>query len=820
MRSLSRDIRYEVRQLFAARAFTATAVLTLSLGIGCTTAIYSVVEGVLLRPLPFADPQNLVQLGDVVDGNDSEDPSLPAAESILLTRNTHSFQSLGAYQLLDYELSGPTEAAQIAASRLNASVFSTLGVSPLMGRVFTPEEDAGRAQVAVLSYPTWRGRFHGAAQILGSRIQLDRKPYVVIGVMPQGFEFPLVAGQLNRTEVWVPASITRSELESGSGQWAFGMVARLKPGVTPGQAQQDAGAVSAREIRRGYRWHTVVRRLDSATTDAARPLMRTLALAAAVVLLIACSNFAGLLLIRSTLRQHEFAVRLALGAPWIAILSQNLAASLVLSLSGGLLGLGLAMLSLRLGVPFLPETMPRVASIHIDGSLIGFSLLLAAFTGIACGLVPATATRRKNLPGDLKEGRTTTSRGGPARLRSTLVVAELGTTLVLVAAAGLLLRSFEKMTAVDMGFRIDHVLTATYFLPLQQYSTQAAVDAFDDALVTKLQNLPGAVAAGVTMVLPGTAGPNFGWGFVPENSALADGKRLSELWGTDVFGDYFAAQGIPVLRGRVLSPADRADSPLVVVVNRTLAQSSWPGQDPIGKRIHFGGKSAAVPWLTIVGEVGDIKQRAADEDTRPQCYQPASQFQRSFAGYVDADTLSGDGGVIVLRSTLPPEQMADSLRAVVRSLDPQLPLTRLQSMERAVDNGREPRRFTAALVSAFAMIAVLLAALGVYSVIAFSAASRRREMAIRLALGSSRSGVMRLILLSGARLGFTGCLLGAVVAVFATHLMRSLLFQVDPLDPPVLSLAAVSVLALTVLASLLPARQAASHEPMKILRME
>jgi predicted permease len=820
MRSLSRDIRYEVRQLFAARAFTATAVLTLSLGIGCTTAIYSVVEGVLLRPLPFADPHNLVQLGDIVDGNDSEDPSLPAAESILLTRNTHSFQSLGAYQLLNYELSGPIDAAQIAASRLNASVFSTLGVPPLMGRVFTPDEDAGRAQVAVLSYQTWRGRFHGAAQILGSRIQLDRKPYVVIGVMPRGFEFPLAPGQLNRTEVWVPASITRSELESGSGSWGFGMVARLKPGVTPGQAQQDAGGVSAREIRRSYRWHTVVRRLDSATTDAARPLMRTLALAAAVVLFIACSNFAGLLLVRATLRQQEFAVRLALGAPWVAILRQNLAAPLVLSLSGGLLGLGLAMLSLRLGIPFLPETMPRVGSIHIDGSVIGFAILLATLTGIACGLVPAMATRRKNLLGNLKEGRTTTSRGGHARLRSTLVVAELGITLVLVAAAGLLLRSFQKMIAVDMGFRIDHVLTAAYALPLQQYSTQAAVDAFDDALVTKLQNLPGAVAVGVTMLLPGTAGPNLGWGFVPENSALADGKRLSELWGTEVFGNYFAAQGIPVIRGRVFTSADRADSPLVVVVNRTLAQRYWPGQDPIGKRIHFGGKSTAVPWLTIVGEIGDIRQGAADQDTEPQCYQPASQFLRSFAGYMPADTLTGDGGVIILRSTLPPEQMTGSLRAVVRSLDPQLPLTQLQSMERAVDDGREPRRFTAALVSAFAMIAVVLAALGVYSVIAFSAASRRREMAIRLALGSSRSGVMRLILLFGARLGFTGCLLGAAVALFATRLMRSLLFQVDPLDPPVLVLAAVSVLVLTVLVCLIPARQAASNEPMEILRME
>jgi len=820
MRNFSRDIRFEVRQLCRTPAFTATAVLTLSLAIGSATAIYSVVEGVLLRPLPFADPQNLVELGDMVDGNGSEDLGLPANESILLTRNTHSFQSLGAFQWLTYELSGPIPAARITASRLNASVFSTLGVSPLIGRVFTPEEDTGGAPVAVLSYQTWRSRFQGAAHILGTSIQLDRKPYIVIGVMPRGFEFPLVPGQLNRSEMWVPASITKGELENGSGEWSFGMVARLKPGVSPSQAQQDAGAVSAREIHRGYKWHTVVRRLDSATSDAARPLMRTLSLAAAVVLFIACSNFAGLLLVRATLRQQELAVRLSLGAPWIVILRQNLAATLVLSLTGGLFGLGFAMILLRLGIPLLPETMPRIDSIHIDWSVIGFAILLAILTGIACGMAPAVATRRMNLHEALKEGRTTTSGGGHGRLRSTLVVTELGVTLVLMACAGLLLRSFEKLVGVDMGFRIDHVLTATYALPRQQYSTQAAVDAFDEGLIAKLEKSSGAVAVGVTLFLPGTAAPEHGWGFVAENSVLSDSQRLSELWGTEVFGDYFAAQGIPVIRGRVFTKADRADSPLVVIVNRTLAERYWPGQDPIGKRIHFGGRGTVVPWLTIVGEIGDIRQGTADQDTGPQCYQPASQMKRSFARYMPPDTLTGDIGTIVLRSTMAPEQMADSLRALVRSLDPQLPLTQVETMERAVADGRAPRRFTAALISAFAMIAVVLAALGVYGLVAFSAASRKREMAIRLALGSSRSGVVRLILLFGARLGFAGCILGAVATLFATRLMRSLLFQVDPLDLPVLALASLSVFVLAVLASLIPARQAALNQPMEFLRME
>jgi predicted permease len=392
--------------------------------------------------------------------------------------------------------------------------------------------------------------------------------------------------------------------------------------------------------------------------------------------------------------------------------------------------------------------------------------------------------------------------------------------MVLMAGAGLLLRSFEKLLAVDMGFRIDHVLTAAYALPRQQYSTQAAVDAFDEALITKLQKSPGAAAVGVTLLLPGTAGPEYGWGFVAENSVLPDSQRLSLLWGTDVFGDYFAAQGIPLIRGRAFTQADRADSPLVVIVNRTLAERYWPGQDPIGKRIHFGGRASVVPWLTIVGEIGDIKQGTADQDTTPQCYQPASQLKRSFAGYMPPDTLTGDFGTIVLRSTMAPEQMADSLRAIVHSLDPQLPLTQVESMERAVADGRAPHRFTVALVSTFAMIAVVLAALGVYSLVAFSAASRKREMAIRLALGSSRSGVVRLILLFGVRLGFAGCLLGAALTLFATRIMRSLLFQVDPLDMPVLALASLSVFVLAVLASMIPARQAASSQPMEVLRVE
>jgi predicted permease len=821
MRSVARDICYEVRQLLRAPGFSVTAVLTLALGLGATTAIYSVVEGVLLRPLPFADPQSLVQLGDNLEGLDWDGGYIPAYQSIIYARNTHSFLSLGAYEQGEYELSGPVSPTEIGFSRINASVFRALGVSPLMGRVFTQEEDEGSAQVAVIGYGLWRSRFHGDAQILGAKIQLDRKPYVVIGVMPREFEFPLLPGQLSRSELWVPMSFTQGDL-AGRGIWDYQMVGRLKPGISPGEAQRDAQIVAKENFPRGQYSgsiiHAVVRRLDEATVAASRPLIRTLFLAVIIVLFIACTNLTGLFLVRAIRRNGELALRLALGAGRGAILRQNLTATLALSFSAGLLGLGLAAVALRVCVRLLPETMPRIASIHLDWPVVGFAILLALVTGAGCGVLPAMAGMRTNLYEALKDGRAATSRGGSARLRSALVVTQLGLALVLAAAAGLLLRSFEKLRAIDMGFRIDHVLTAGYDLPEQQYSTQASVDAFNELLLTKLRQLPTVVSVGITSTLPGT-GLDTSMPFLPSDYALK-GNGPERAWRADVLGDYFSAQGIPLIRGRVFTEADRADSPLVAIVNRTLAERYWPGHDPVGKRIRLGPKDPSFPWMTVVGEIGDLKQGSADQDTMPQFYQPVTQLKRAFGNSMPPDMPDASWGSIVLRSAIPPEQMAESLRMAVRSIDPQLPLLHMKSMEEAVDDSQAPRRFIAGLISSFAAMAVALAALGVYSVVAFSVASRNREIAIRLALGSRRSGIMRLILFSGTRLGLAGCFLGAIVAFFATRLLRSFLFRVDPLDPLVLVFAAASVLALVILASLIPAREAASVEPMQVLRME
>ena len=822
------DIRYALRQLRRSPGFALTAVLTLAFGIGATTAIFSIVEGVLLRPLPFPEPNRLVTLGDAVEGvEQSASGTQTTAPAVLIySRGAHVFSGLGGYQQTGFEFSGAGAPAQISASRLTAGVFSALGVSPLMGRAFTQQEDEGSQQVAVISYQIWHSRFNGDAHILGQKILLDRKPYESIGVMPRGFEFPLVPGQLNRNELWVPMSFSHAELVNGAGSWSYQIVGRLKPGVTSAQAQQDAEG-AAKEIMSNFppgmasvHIHPLIHPLAEITVAEARPLVRTLFLAVAVVLFIACANLAGLLLVRVIRRRREISVRLALGASGTVVLRQSLVEALVLSVSGGLLGLALASAALRAGVSLLPETLPRVSAIGLDWQVVGFAILLAVLTGLLCGLIPAIAAARTSVNDALKEGgRTGTAGGGHARLRSALVVAEVAVSLVLLTAAGLLLRSFDKMRSVDLGFRTDHTFTASYGLPQQQYSTQVAVDAFDSTLLGKLEQLPGVQAVGATTILP-AAGQDNSNVFVPEGYVPPKGAGMTLAWTAQVMGNYFRASGIPILRGRDFNETDRPGSQLVIIVNRTLAEHYWPGQDPIGKRIHIGMPESPTPWLTVVGESADIKQTSADADTANQIYAPARQFKAALGQFAPPDLLTGNYGSIVLRGQLPPEQMEDVLRSVVRSIDPQLPLTHVESMDRVVAEGQAPRRFNTVLISSFAGAAVLLALMGIYSVIAFSAAMRTQEMAIRLALGAQRAGILRLVLVSGAKLGLVGCGIGAVAAVFATRLLRSLLFEVDPLDPMVIGLAAISIFLLALVASAIPARRAASIEPMQALRAE
>jgi putative ABC transport system permease protein len=821
-----KDVRYTLRRLRKSPAFTLTAILMLAFGIGATTAIFSIIEGVLLRPLPFPDPGRLVILGDDLKGSNCaycNHPLVTAPDIRNYMRDMRSFTHLGGYGGAHFELSGGGDPAAVYATRMSAEVFAALEVPPLLGRRFTQQEDDQHQMVAVLSYGAWRTRFHGDSNIIGTKILLDRKPYLVIGVMPRNFEYPLMRGHVHQSELWVPLSLEPEEFTAGSAaSWSLRMVGRLKPGITAEQAQSEAQRVAEETMRnypafmRSLRIQVIVKPLDEDTVSQVRPLLRTLFLAVAVVLLIACANLAGLLLVRSIRRRREIAVRVALGARAAMLLRQAVVESLVLSITGGLVGLALAAVALRIGVSLLPETLPRINEIRLNWPVVAFALGLAVLTGLVCGLAPAFVAIQTSVNETLKQGgRTGTA--GHAKLRSALVIAEIAVALVLLTVSGLLLRSFDKMRQVDIGFRPDHTLSAIYVLPPKQYATEPAIDEFSDTLLRTLRQLPGVEAVGITSLLPGS-GDDGGIALTVDGYVPAKGAGLNMAMVSLLQGDPLQALGIRLLRGRFLTEADKAGSQLVVMVNRKLAQHYWPGEDPIGKRLRRGMSETRTPWLTVVGEVDDVKMGAPDDRTSEQIYQPVSQVVASEGDFAQAGELSANYGVIVLRTRMEPEQMENALRAAVKGIDPQLPLVRMQTLEQAIANTEAPRRFNTILMTSFAMVAVLLAVLGIYSVIAFSAALREPEMALRMALGCQRSGVLHLILISGAKLAAAGCLLGLLGAVGASRLLRSFLFGVSPFDPVVLTLSAVAMLLLALAASTLPASRAAKVDPILALR--
>jgi predicted permease len=829
MSTILSDLKLIFRRLLKSPGFTATAVLMLAFGIGATTAIFSIVDGVLLRPLPFPESDHLVTLGDHVSGTDwgQHDPGpVTAREVRTYSQNTHSFESLGGFGYTGYELAGTGNPVQVNAARMTPSVFTALGVAPLMGRVFTAQEDEQKEQVAVLSYATWKDRFSGNPNILGTKILLDRKPYLIIGGMPRSCEFPLNSGRLNRTELWVPMSFSAQELAPESAaSWSMGMVGRLKPGITVAQAKDDASRVAEQIMRTfppdfaNFRFTPIVYPLQQITVLDTKPLLRVLFLAVVVVLLIACANLAGLLLVRAIRNQRETAVRLAIGASASTILRQMILESLVLSVIGGLLGIGLAALALAIGKNYLPETMPLMSEITLNWTVVGFALLLAVLTGFFCGLAPGFAALRTNVNESLKEGgRSGSASGSHARLRSALVVTEIAIALVLLAASGLLLRSFSKMSEVDLGFLPNHVTTAAYSLPQKQYPTQALIDNFNTRLLQQLRQQPGVEAVGLTSTLP-TTGDGIE-SFVADGYVDPRGPDRAAASPSQVIGDYFKAMGIRLTRGRYFTDSDNADNQLVVIVNHEFAQHYWPNQNPIGKRMRVGTLKTPTAWMTVVGEVADAKLTRPDADASEQFYQPVAQLEKDAGTMAQPGDLDGNGGYVVLRSALPADQMENVLRAVVRSIDPQLPLTQVQTMDEVVAQSEAPRRFNTIIISSFALAAVLLAVLGIYSIIAFSVASRVQEMAIRMALGSQRSDIVRLVLLSGLKLAMVGCAIGLAAAAAASRILSSFLFQVSSFDPLVMALTALAVFALALVASALPAHRAASVNPNEALRGE
>jgi putative ABC transport system permease protein len=821
MDALAQNVRFAFRQLRKAPGFTLSVVLTLALGIGATTAIFSLVEGILLRPLPFQDADRLVLLGDHLGGRAGM--SVRAREIATYTRATQAFAFLGGYVTASYELSGGAQPEQINAARLNSGMFPALGVQPILGRVFTPQEDDAHQPVAVISYALWTGRYHRDPHVLGITIVLDRKPYSVIGVMPRGFEFPLQFGRLYQAQLWVPLSLSPDELsDQHSGFWGYHMIARLKDGVSLPQAAQDADRV-AHQIMRDFPASMTaihiqgdVRPLRETVVADVRPVLQTLFLAVAIVLLIACVNVSSLLLVRAIRQRREYAVRVAIGASSSRIIRESLVEGLLLSTAGGLLGLAFAGIAIRTTLDLMPDSMPRIDSVSMNPIVATFALVVAVAAGVLCSLAPAFAALRINLIESLKEGAQIGSGSASHTwLRSALVVSEVAIALVLLTLSGVFLRSLQKMQAVDSGFRADHALIAGYQLPLAQYPTEVSVGMFNRGVVDQLSSKPGVTAVAITnAVAASDVSPQSA--FTVEGVS-ADQWKLKFAAFTSVYGDYFSAMGIPLLKGRTFTMHDDANAPLVVIVNQSMAKDCWPDQGAIGKRMHVGNPQKGLPWATVIGVVADTKM-PRDVPSIDQWYTPMDQ-PATLYGSGSPGNLSGPpSGYITMRSALDPEHMIQTLRSTIAEIDPLLALQEVRPVTDAVSAIEAPRHFNTDLITAFAVCALLLAITGIYAVMAFSVSQRTQEIAIRMTLGAQRAGIAKLVLVSGAKLTLLGCGLGVLGSLAISRLVSSFLFGVSATDPIIYILCVLIMMIMALLASTLPAARAASADPMDALR--
>ena len=819
----SQDLRLALRRILKTPGFAAMVVLILGLGIGAATAVFSLVEGVLLRPMPFADPERLALIGDHLQGRTGGSGGVTAKEIATYRQATKAFASLDGYATTSYSLSDGGNAEQVSAGRLGAEVFPILGVEPVLGRVFTAAEDEKRVPVVVLSYGLWMERYAGDRQVLGRVLVLDRKPYSVIGVMPRSFSFPLQSGRLESTGVWIPLSLTAEELsEANVGAWTFHMVGRLKEGVSVRQAAEDVDRV-AQQIMREFpvglsaihiQGDATLLRED--TLEDARPLLRNLFVAVSVVLLLACVNVAGLLLVRAIRRRREYAVRLALGARTAAVIRESVLEGLMLSLAGGLLGLGLAAVLIRAGLQWMPEDLPRLNTVSIDAGVAGFALLVSLLTGTLCSLAPAFAALRTNLIVSLKDGVGSGAGSSHLWLRSALVVGEVAMALVLLTTAGEFLRSLENMRAVDPGYRADHVLVAGFQLPLEQYGTETSAGLFRQSLVEKLLQKPGIMAAGISNTLPGLG--NYGMStFTVEGDRTANWRQKFAAFEI-TYGDYFNAMGMRLVDGRAFTLDDHKESAPVVMVNESMARHSWPGQRAVGKRMHAGNPRKNMPWATVVGVVADTKLRSRDEPSGDQWFALAEQPKILYGDKFTEHLIDAASGYVAVRTALPPEQMVATLKSAVAAVDPKLALEQVQPMTEVVLSLEAPRRLNTDLITLFALGALALSITGIYAVVAFSVSMRAQEIAVRMALGAQRTNIANLVMSSGAKLALAGCGLGVFISLLLSKLIASFLFEVSATDPVTYAGCSVVMMVLALAASALPAKRAASVDPIAALR--
>lgn len=826
MPNFFRSLNQAVRQLKNAPGFALTAILTLTIGIGGTVAVFSLFNAVLLRPLPFKDADQLVSIHERSD-QDTHELRVGAPDIPVIQRESKAFSGVAGHVAAAFELTGAGAPFEARAQRASASLFPTLGVDPILGRTFSQQEDENGVPVAVISYRLWQERFQGDRNVLGLTIDLDRRPYTIIGVMPRSFEFPIDAGRLSHRDLWIPLSLTPTEKDSEGRSFDFSVVARLKQGVTNAQTQQDLDRI-VKAITTQYPGmakiglHAYFQSLKDETIRNSRPFLRVLLGAVALLLLIACVNLANLLLVRAAGRKREFGVRMALGAASRAMFLQVISESLALSLIGGMAGTLLAFFLVRTAATFLPDSLPRLGEIGVSWTVLIFAALLTGGTGVLCGVMPAIASMRTNVLASLRAGTVQAGQGRTQhRTRSALVVVEIALAMVLLAGSGLLLRSFARMLAVDPGFEPAHALKVSLALPAHDYSTQQRVGEFDDELQRRLQGVPGVKSVGFSSNIP-VVGMNSGRLIAPEGYVPRSGEGWIIVSNYLVHGNYFDAMRIPLLRGRYLTPNDNLPgAPLVAVISQSLANKYFAGKDAVGMHVRVGAsyEGSPMPAITIVGVVGDVKQDALDVATIPEMYEPMAQAAADLGRF--AAMIGPVGGQdVVVRTTADPAAISETLMKAIRQLDPLLAISEMHTMEEVVAATQSPRRFNTGILTAFATIALLLSLLGIYGTMAYAVTERNREIAIRMAVGATRESVLRSVLTSALSLTAFGVFLGLLLSAGVTRMAASLLFDVKPFDALVIA-AVISTLVLSsALASWLPARRAASIEPMQLLRFE
>ena len=811
MPSFWQDVRFAARMLRNNPGFAAVAVLTLALGIGANSAIFSVVNAVLLQPLPYAEPGQLLFISSSDLRSKANGINVSLTKLSLIREQHQVIESIAAYYGTSLSLVTDREPEAINGARTTYDLFSVLGISPARGRAFLPEEEAqGGPDVAIISDGFWHSHFAGDESILGRTLRLDGRPATIVGVLPASFRFPL---QFPEPDVWLPRVSEPSYLNQAqvrSGASYLSVIARMRRGETLTRAQAELDTLNARYQSQfpGFvdssKYGTSAVPLQDTLVGTLRPGLAVLLGAVGFVLLIACANVANLLLARATAREREIALRKALGASSPRLVRQLLIESLLLSFLGGIVGVSLASIAVPAVRAFSPGSVPRLADARLDGSVLLYSLLLCVVTGVLFGLIPALQAAGRELQGALKEGSRGSSQGGHrGRLRGLLVVSEMALALILMTGAGLLIESFSRLMQVNPGFSSASLTIFPMNLPPGAYAEPTKQILFYRQLLERAKSVPGVEAAGVTSYLP-LAGPVRFVYFCPEGLACQGVGKDPTTALRQVSPGYFDTVRTPLLKGRVFTERDNAGSQPVVVVNQTIADRYWPGQDPVGK--HLANSRDMIP-REVVGVVADVKFSALNVANVEEVYQPLEQVPFL------ATTL-------IVRSTGDTQPMITAIRAKFAEVDPNLPLTGIASMDSVVAASVAQPRLIMQFVGLFAGFALLLAAIGIYGVMAYSVSARRQEMGIRMSLGAGSADILKLVVGQGMRLALVGVAIGVAASLALTRLIATLLFGVQARDPAAFTIAAVALLTTAFLACYLPARRATRVDPIIVLRYE